>query len=409
MSDRMFIGWMLILFVCIFGALIPTRLADTEIAFSGDSHEYHLGAVNLVQNGMYSVDGETPTIEREPGQSFFLAAAYLIFGIGNTDAIFIIQGILYFVSVLIFAFSLKRITSVNTSRITALILLAFPPAYHAVFSLYRESITLSMFLLFTALFLSFQKSQTWAKAIGLGCLLGVIILTYLPFLYVSIFLIPALLLLKIPKRYASAVVLMPFIFVMFWSARNYYHEGKFQPVGSFRTTAMWYARAEQAEHVQGLDPIKCLTAEYITRDWSGLPDACSTNSLINTRWPGRIETGMEDQIAWESQMKIIQYLPHYLWFSVIEIVELHIPFVNGWGRGYNIASAFGTLILYIGIVLSLGSIWKKKYAIFGVLVLYTNLVFMLTDTTPRYLLPVIFCYAVLSAIGYSKLLKRHNL
>ena len=63
------------------------------------------------------------------------------------------------------------------------------------------------------------------------------------------------------------------------------------------------------------------------------------------------------------------------------------------------------VLIYVGMLFSLAS-WKNRFVWpLLVLIAYNTAVFSLTDATPRYLLPVIFCYMALSGIGYAKLLR----
>ena len=187
--------------------------------------------------------------------------------------------------------------------------------------------------------------------------------------------------------------------------RNSMQSGSLQLVGNFRTTVMVFARAEQAEHVRGWDPLRCLIAEYITRDWSGLPSACSTTHLFHVRWPGGILTGEESNIAQESVEKIFRFPVGFAWFSLFEAIELHLPFVDSWGPTYNRLASLGMFLLYLGILCTGRALTTARTQYFLVVIFYTTLIFSLTDATPRYLMPSIFAYATMAGIGYDKLLQ----
>ena len=89
-----------IVFTLLWAVLLPTRLVDpVTVTFQSDAREYSLGAVHLLQDGMYSLDGITSTAEREPGYSFFLASVYGIFGIENRIAVYFMQGLLYLIAI----------------------------------------------------------------------------------------------------------------------------------------------------------------------------------------------------------------------------------------------------------------------------------------------------------------------
>jgi hypothetical protein len=396
-----------IIFILVWGLLLPSRLTvPVDFTFSSDAMQYSNTAIHLVQLGMYSLDGHTPSFEREPGYSFFLAFLYKFFGIENRVVLFAVQGLLYLFAVIIFCRTLQKSQKEYVASLCYIFLLTLPAVFHTIFSGYRESLTLSLLLLFAAGFLHMQRECSYKNAVFLGLLLGCIILVYMPFLFLPFFLIPLGLIFTIPRKHLTILVITPCLVVSLWGVRSALYDGEFRLTGNFRTTAIWYARAEQAEHVHGFEAFRCLYAEYIARDWSGRSSACSTNYLINTRWPGRFPTGEEHLIARESQKKILLHFPSYLWFSLFEVLELHIPYVNGWGFLYNVLASLSALVLYVGCILSLPSLLRKENALFLVLTMYSVSVFSLTDATPRYLIPTIFCYAVFASIGYTDLFQK---
>lgn len=371
-----------------------------DLAFGGDAYDYNRGAINMVTMGMYSLDGVSPTMEREPGQSTFLALIYLFFGIENYVAVFIVQGILFLIASLLFVREVERTFSSRVAAITLALLFIAPSIYHTIFSVYRENFALSQLLLFSALFFSFMRRKSLAKAVGLGILFGAVIFTYFPFIFFPLFLLILLVIERVEKKYMALIVCVPFLLVSLWCIRNYQIDGQFRFSGEFRSTAMWHARGEQAEHLRGFDAFECLWAEYISRDWSELPCDCSTNCLINTKWHNRIPTGEEAAIAATAKQEILRNFPHYIVFSVFEVLELHLPYVNGWGFWYNVLTALSTVVFYSGCFLAIPVLRHRRYWFFLVFIFYATAVFSLTDATPRYLIPIIFCYAALGAVGY---------
>jgi hypothetical protein len=113
-------------------------------------------------------------------------------------------------------------------------------------------------------------------------------------------------------------------------------------------------------------------------------------------------------IARAGAENILRNFPHYLWFSLFEILELHLPFVNGWGFAYNALAALSMVILYGGLLFSLPRIFRREYGIFIAFILYSMLIYTATDATPRYLLPIVFCYSVFAAVGYARLFPRSS-
>jgi hypothetical protein len=274
----------------------------------------------------------------------------------------------------------------------------------------RESLLASLFLLLAAATLSLMRKPRRNAALAQGSLSTAIILTGLPFLFLPLFLAGFLLLQRVSWRHLLPLLLIPFVCVGLWGIRNRVEFGRFAFGGDFRTTAMLYVRAQQAEHVQGLEALRCLWSEYISRDWTGRSPACSFNGLVNTKWPGRVPTTQDPEIRRESIATILRDFPNYLWFSVFEILEYHVPYVNGWGHLYNIAVTVAQALLYVGCAVALFR-WKKWGTVewlCTLLAAYSLGIYILTDATPRYHVPLLGAYAILAATGYNVLLTRFH-
>ena len=404
----------LILGSCIYLVLFTTLAflhlhAAEEVIRGSDALDYSMGGKHIAKMQFYSLDGETAFLEREPGMSMFVGVVYFLFGIENYLPVFLIQGVLFFVSVLFLVRTLSRFCDERCVTICLYLLLLMPSFFHAEISLLREGLTLSLCILFATYLLRFTHNPSWQSAWIAALLLGMIILTYTPFVLLPFFLVAFVLILKLPYRYLLVLFCIPFLFVALWSGRNFAHTGDFRFTGDLRSSWMWHVRGEQAEHIRGLEPFKCLWAEYISRDWSGRSDYCSYNAVVNRRWPTRRPLGIEADIARAGQHKILQNLPYHLWFSVFEVLELHLPYVNGWGFSYNVLTSLMTLFVYVGCVPALPGVLKRReYAVFLLLILYATLAFSLTDATPRYHVPTFFAYIVLASQGYASLTSRRS-
>lgn len=390
--------------------LLPYRLSQPdELIFLDDAGEYSGAAVHLAQDGEYSLDGETPFVNREPGYSVFLAGIYLVFGAENAAAVFAVQALLHLLASLLFVRALRPLVGRRASVITLSFLLLLPPVLHVIFSLLRESLTLSLFMLLSAGVLHLVRKPGYPLAAGVGAAMGAIILTYSPFLLFPGFLAAFLLLMRLRWPYALVLFLAAAVIVAPWPLRNGREFGQPCLTGCNRSVAAWYVRGEQAETVVGMEAFRCLYAEYISRDWSNVDANCSFNAVLHRRWPEGIAGSPDDEAAGAAgRAKILANFPNYLWFSVFEVLELHLPYVNGWGRSYNLLAVAGTVLLYLGCLLWLlaARAWRREYALPLLAMAYTTGVFVLTDATPRYLMPVIFAYVVFAGIGFAWLLGR---
>jgi len=400
------IGTVLYLFVL--AILLPVFTGiPWMVVFQADASHYSLGAMHIVQQGFYSIDGLQPFMEREPGMSFFLAVIYLFFGVENALAVVSVQAVILFLASWFFCSHIASTHGHRVAGIAFILLLTSGSVFHTVFSAYRECLALSVLLLFSSLFLWHKQENRWWKPMLMGLTFGVLILTYYTFLLFP----PALLFVwwieKRPLRESAVIIVTCYALVGLWGLRNASYDGEFRVIDSFRTTIMWYVRGEQAEKVRGFEPFRCLWSEYISRDWSGRSSACSTTGVFHQKWPDGTLLGNEATIARDARAKILRNFPGYLNFSLYEILELHLPFVGGgWSTRFNAYAALSAFVMYLGFLFGVPTLVRREHVLWLVIIGYNTAIFILTDATPRYLLPVIFCYALFAGIGYDRLLKR---
>jgi len=410
MTARWFIAGTL-LYIALVVVFIPLfSFPSLETFFESDASEYSRGAINLIENGFYSIDGVHPFFEREPGYSFFLVGVYALFGIENGLALIIVQAALFFLSSYAFCYEISRWYGKRTSSICFLFLLTSGSILHSVFMANREAFSASLFLLCAATFLSSLRTNSKRIWLISGLCASLLILTFFPILLLP-FGIGAVFFCR--QKYRIGIIVFLFaamVPVALWAQRNASYDGKFRVIGNQRTAVMWYVRGEQAERVRGLEPFHCLYAEYISRTWDGRSDACSFNGLMHTRWPkGFDRTADYSDVAVAGQEKIRQNIASYLNFSFYEILELHLPFVGGgMSTSFNVYAAFSTLLLGIGFLFGLPLLFRSYGWIWLLPIAYNTLAYALTDATPRYLVPFLFFYALIAAIGYDAMLKRFS-
>jgi hypothetical protein len=138
-----------------------------------------------------------------------------------------------------------------------------------------------------------------------------------------------------------------------WALRNASYDGQLRIIDGRRTAIMWYVRGEQAEQVQGIEPLRCLWSEYVSRDWSGRSPACSFNALMHEKWPNGFDlTSDNTELLAQSRAKILAHPVSYLWFSICEILELHIPYLGGGiSHAFNLFIVLSAFVLYLGFFL----------------------------------------------------------
>lgn len=397
-------------FVCVwlwtvFAVDLPGLAIIARDGVSGDTGSYSAGALSLIQKGIYSLDGVHPFFEREIGYSVFLAGVYAVFGVHNYLAVLCVQMILLLAALLVFERSLHAWAPGPLSLWTLGILFLLPSVYLLPSLLLRESLALSLLLLFTAFFLDTLRRPSLLFAAIAGVWLGLGILVYAPFLLLPLFLFLWIPFLKIQPRYLLMIALCSYLLLVPWAVRNIAYTGKPCLTGCYREALQWYVRGERAEFIRGLEPYRCLWSEYVSRDWTGRSPYCSFNAAWHKEWPqGFVGVPADQAIAAQGKAKILRYFPYYLWDSVSEVVEFHLPYVGPWGHLYNLLESVAFGLLGIGCLGSLSVLFQRKWLPFVIIIVYSVALFALTDATPRYHMPLIFCYAVLSAIGYHRIL-----
>lgn len=377
-----------------------------EWVFGSDAIGYSRGAVNLLTQGFYSFDGVAAFTDREPGMSLFLVPIYFLFGIENGIAFSAVQAAMLFLSAWALCHQAGRRYGARAAGIAFVLILTSGSVLHTVFSAYRECLALSLLMLFSALFLSSERAF-W-KTVLMGLLLGFLILVQYSFVFFPPLLLIVYFWEKRGLQEPVLIILIAYAVVSLWAFRNFTHTGRFEVVDSRRIAVMWYVRGEQAEQVTGTEPFLCLWAEYISRDWAGRSSACSFNGLMHVRWPEAFDLSADySDVLAEGKAKVREHFLSYLWFSLVDVIELHLPFVGGgWSTRYNVYAAFSAFLMYLGFTLGLPALMRREHVLWLLIIGYNTAIFVLTDATPRYLLPVIFCYALLAGIGYDRSLKR---
>jgi hypothetical protein len=392
-------------FVLLWAVLFLLRLQAPleDSVLSGDAASYHAGAIHLLRDTLYSLDGRVPYTDREPGMSLFLAVVYGVFRLPHPAVGFAVQSALYLAAVWFFLREAARILSPRACTITGFFLLFSPPIFHILFSLTREALALLLFLVVMGSLLALDRTKHSHMSILCGTALGLLLITEAHYVLFPFFLLVALLLLRVRFHDVLTVALLGAIPLMLWGGWTAKYTGKFCPTGCYRNAITWYVRGEQAEQLTGTLPIRCIVAEYVTRKWEGLPVACSFNGLMHERWPEGLNLDERDEaIGRAAQQKILRHFPGYLWTSLFEVVEFHLPYVNGWGRLYNVLTALTMVALYFGSLLAIPALlYSRRIWLILVPIVYAIPLFALTDAIPRYHMPVFFCYATLAGIGYA--------
>jgi hypothetical protein len=281
-------------------------------------------------------------------------------------------------------------------EIAAVFLFLQPAVYHVTLTAYRESLTLSCMLLLSAVLLSLCRRPSWLKAAGAGMLLGAILLTCITLIFVPLLLAPLLFFWNIPKRHLALMFFIPIVALSLWGLRNRIQTGEFRLIGTWRVASNLRRRAEQAETFRLRDPALCLWVEYVTRNRSQASPFCPERPELMSN-----DVAVQQRSIPESKATILRHLPNHVWNSMFYAVELHLPFVNGWGLLYNLLEVAATALLYLGCLLSLPFVKKRIWGLCVAFILAITIACAPIQALPRYHMYVFHSYVVLAGIGYA--------
>lgn len=383
-----------LLYVVIVAVLVLRIIAGASYKpFTNDAAFYSAGAMSIVTQRVYSVNGVDPTNEREPGYSVFLAPIFLVFGRDALPAVALVQAGLLLAAVHCFVRSARHVLGQPITITTACLLLLSPAVFRIVCTPYREAVTLSLLIFLAALHSLFVRNASWLTAAGMGLLLSVLSLTYSPFLLLPFLFVGIFVYQRLSKRFLLAVLLIPCITVLLWSWRNERMLGRFEFIGAYHTASFLQTRALQVTSFTLADPALCLWREYVSRQLDRQKTGCYIQFADGD------EAAYHNTIR-ESIRAILSSLPMFTWEAAFSALEYHFPYV-GWGRPYNLAEFCVTLIISYGVLLSIRSMWNPQLAFYTAILLYHLSIFMLLPALPRFRMTVYVSYVVLAATGYT--------
>lgn len=374
--------------------------------FVSDAGDYALMAQNLLKHHIFSLDGITPTIEREPGMSAWLAIVFFFFGT-HALTLYIAQGILFMASTWFFTRQCEPIIGILPSRAVWYALCIIPTAHKIILSAHRELLAYAVLTIILGLALRQLRHSNVRAAIATGLLSGLLTLIYFSFVILPLSL--AVWFLMQRKYVAAFALVLCLLFPGAWMTRNATQGFGWSIVGSARTTLAQYFRGTAARDVAGVaGPWRCLWAEYITRNYENVPISCYINGVLHTTWPEGFDT-IDPEYAAQGRALIREHVLAYAWFSVAEIAEFHVPFVGGgWHRAHNVWLTAWWAVILAGLAgVPLAYRTQRNRAFLQLLLLVVSPVifgFALTDATPRYLTPLLSLYAALSIVGYTSVI-----
>lgn len=423
-----------------------------------DALSYDTLAVNLEKYHIFSLDGQAPTTDRDPGFPLFLAAIYLIFG-HSYVAVYAIQTILFgLTSVLIFWLA-KKIINDKLAFCAAMLTSLFYA--FGQFSIMLLTEILATFVLVLIVFYSLRAAETlkYRYFAVAGFVAGYLALIKSITLFLIVFLIVAFLIINarklngdIFKKLLLMTLCWAFIIAP-WMARNkiFLHEdvsgGKMAINLWAQARKLYFTGPELAQYslayTLGVPLAQYFFPSYQHRWWEHWTSGTMGSGV--GRFPPAIMEMLkkEDiQVFSPAANKFLgsQYGGYYMdaynealrnnwpkaiYFAGFEAVKLNV-FLSPFSVDFGIDGMFSDTPLTaakVVIILVLRILWVLFFglAVYGIIkslrhwrniiflfvpILYFNGIYIFFDAIPRYALPIYPYYFIFFVIGSVAVIRR---
>ena len=142
-----------------------------------DERDYHNLAVNLVEQGLFSLDGQVPASMRPPLYPAFVAGVYAVFGIGNFQAVRMVQAAVSLVNVVLLYYLGSEVYNRRIGTWAAAAFCFYPSMLGQNKLLLTETLfTFWLTLACLVIVRFFRRDQVWYLALA-GVLIGLGALT----------------------------------------------------------------------------------------------------------------------------------------------------------------------------------------------------------------------------------------
>jgi len=219
-----------------------------------DAKEYFDIAQNLIAGNGFSINDTEPTTRRSPGYPMFLAGLIAVFG-PAPRMLYIFQALINVLTIFLVFLALKYNNVKSPLRLFIILLFSLSTSFIYINVLYAEILT--MFFVALILFLSVYPalcSRRWLQSPLLGIAVGVLIFLRPTFLYLPIFILICVVILKIfkprfPIRNYLVITGIALLTLAPWTIRNYVVFRQFIPLVSAGGGELWGANFEIANRV----------------------------------------------------------------------------------------------------------------------------------------------------------------
>jgi len=406
----------------------------------GDAVFYHQVGISLANGQGYELNGEK-TMTREPGYPLFIAVNYKIFG--EHPNIIRVEQVLFLYLTILFVYLLsKKIFGEPITRFSSLLFVVYP-----IFSIYSGSIVSEIFagFLLACFLLVFNLAEEKRKYIYYF-LAGLLLVFFIMTKNMFLFLMPLFFLLIILNKEGSLkirffrafiFIISFFIIIAPWMARNYINFGN--PMLASRGGVILYGHAIKINFnsSQSLKYIiSSMSGEYfvrrfIDRDYNYERDS-QGDELIQREREILAEGGVTNYDQADDQLKnvalrlIKEHPIKYLFWGLIEFNNLNSPIVyyerhvsifydNVYNRTFLKSSAIIILrifwftficLAFYGIYRIIKKRDKKSYGVI-LAVFYVNIIIIILQGIPRFLMPILPFYFLFAMYGFEAFSKKY--
>jgi len=366
-----------------------------------DAKEYFDITQNLVAGNGFSINGLEPTARRSPGYPIFLAGLIAVFG-AAPRMLYFFQALVNILTIFLVYMSLKHMNVKSQLRLFITLLFSLSTSFIFINVLYAEILT--MFFVAIILFMSVHpalRSRQWLQSLLLGIAVGVLIYLRPTFLYLPVFILVCIIILKIfsrrfPVRNYLVIIGIAFLTLAPWTIRNYTVFHQFIPLVSAGGGELWGANFEIADRIvwNSVSDIQQYEAQRTVNH-------TLQNRLIAEYQQKNNLENPEDMNHFLSKQGKTIILHHPFRYALLSLNRLMIFWFSPPIGSATLKSVSPVLFIVILLIkywltiLGIFGIWKFARRDFSgafvwlVLIIYLSLLHAATHSIQRYFLPLI--------------------
>lgn len=210
----------LLIAIIVYGLFYIFSQSSQPFRFTDEQTYYDL-TKNLSEHNVYAHDNLVPTAIKPPGFSFVL---YIFFKISdNIDFIKCINFLFYLAAIFVGGLITKRYSYNSSISLFAILICIYPVLFYTASTLYPQ--TLASLLLLLILYVTFKDILNFKKALAIGILWGILILSIPTFLIIFLFYL-LFTRFSLKQKYLEWVFIIASILIGSWFLRNYFVFGK---------------------------------------------------------------------------------------------------------------------------------------------------------------------------------------